>query len=155
MITTSISSVASSGLSTDSIVAFDLVRHSGCEVGGGVDVRAPDSHVGDRANPADGQELGLSIEPPRLDATERVMIEPPQEPVVFLPGMTLVVQPHVVSADRTRRLQVGSLVAVTEDGAEVMQRHPMELSVLNGDTGIVTVGEAKVETDSLAEAEFP
>lgn len=46
-------------------------------------------------------------------------------------------------------------MAVTGDGADVMQRHPMELSVLNGDTGVVAVGEAKVETDSLAEAEFP
>lgn len=69
---------------------------------------------------------GLSLEPPRLDVPELATIRRPQEPIVFEPGMVLVVQPHLLSADRRRGLQVGSAVAVTEAGPQVLQQYPME-----------------------------
>lgn len=69
---------------------------------------------------------GLSLEPPRLDVTDVTTIERPQEPIVFEPGMTMVLQPHILTADRSRGLQLGSLVVITEDGAEALQKHPME-----------------------------
>lgn len=69
---------------------------------------------------------GLSLEPPRLDVPEIATIARPQEPTTFEPGMTVVLQPHVLSPDRRRGLQLGSLVVITEDGAEALQRYPME-----------------------------
>jgi Xaa-Pro aminopeptidase len=69
---------------------------------------------------------GLSIEPPRLDLPEIALIKRPQEPIVFKPGMCMVVQPHVLTADKRRGLQIGSLVVITETGAEALQKYPME-----------------------------
>ncbi|MCC7484793.1 MAG: aminopeptidase P family protein [Burkholderiales bacterium] len=69
---------------------------------------------------------GLTIEPPRLDLLEIALIKRPQEPIVFKPGMCMVVQPHVLTADKRRGLQIGSLVLVTETGAEALQKYPME-----------------------------
>lgn len=71
---------------------------------------------------------GLSLEPPRLDVLEIATIQRPQEPTVFAPGMTMVLQPHILSPDRRRGLQLGSLVVITEDGAEALQRYPMEFA---------------------------
>jgi Xaa-Pro dipeptidase len=68
---------------------------------------------------------GLSIEPPRLDLLEIALIKRPQEPIVFEPGMCMVVQPHVLTADKRRGLQLGSLVVITETGAEALQKYPM------------------------------
>lgn len=75
---------------------------------------------------------GLTIEPPRLDVTARATIQRPQEPTVFAPGMVLVLQPHVLSQDRRRGLQLGSLVVITENGAEALQKYPMEWVCLDG-----------------------
>jgi Xaa-Pro aminopeptidase len=69
---------------------------------------------------------GLSIEPPRLDLLEIALIKRPQEPIVFKPGMCMVVQPHVLTADKRRGLQLGSLVLITETGAEALQTYPMK-----------------------------
>jgi Xaa-Pro aminopeptidase len=69
---------------------------------------------------------GLSIEPPRLDLLEIALIKRPQEPIVFKPGMCMVVQPHVLTADKRRGLQIGSLVLITETGAEALQEYPMK-----------------------------
>jgi len=74
---------------------------------------------------------GLTIEPPRLDVTERATIQRPQEPTVFQPGMTFVVQPHLLSPDQSQGLQVGALIAVTDDGYEVLDPLPMEFAVLD------------------------
>jgi Xaa-Pro dipeptidase len=70
---------------------------------------------------------GLSLEPPRLDVPGVATIQRPQQPVTFEPGMTVVLQPHVLSPDRRRGLQLGSLVAITDDGAEALQRYPMDI----------------------------
>lgn len=69
---------------------------------------------------------GLALEPPRLDVPEVTTIQRPQEPTVFEPGMAVVLQPHILSADRRRGLQVGSLVVITDDGAEALQQYPLE-----------------------------
>jgi Xaa-Pro dipeptidase len=69
---------------------------------------------------------GLSIEPPRLDLPEVALIKRPQEPIVFEPGMCMVVQPHVLTADKRRGVQLGSLVVITESGAEALQKYPMK-----------------------------
>lgn len=113
-----------------------------------VDVRAAADPILERADMWTMDTLvhgwGLSIEPPRLDATERTLIERPPDPVVFVPGMALVVQPHVLSADRTRGLQVGSLVVVTDDGPEVLQRHPMQFGVL--EEGLSSQVDVEIES---------
>lgn len=70
---------------------------------------------------------GLSLEQPRLDVPERTLIARPQRPTTFEPGMTIVVQPNLVTDDKRRGLQIGSVVVITEDGAETLQRYPMEL----------------------------
>lgn len=69
---------------------------------------------------------GLTLEAPRLDVVEVATIARPQQPVVFEPGMTLVLQPHVLSSDRTRGLQLGSLVVIDEAGATALQQYPMD-----------------------------
>jgi Xaa-Pro dipeptidase len=68
---------------------------------------------------------GLTIEPPRLDLPEVAIIKRPQEPIEFKPGMCMVVQPHILSRDEKRGLQLGSLIVVTETGAEALQKYPM------------------------------
>ena len=45
-------------------------------------------------------------------------------------GMTLVVQPNVVTADRRAGVQTGQLVVVTEEGARSLQRFPRGYHVL-------------------------
>lgn len=70
---------------------------------------------------------GLSLEQPRIDVPERTLIDRPQRETVFEAGMTLVVQPNLVTDDKRRGLQVGSVVVITDDGAQVLQQHPMEL----------------------------
>lgn len=69
---------------------------------------------------------GLSIEPPRIDVPEAATIQRPQEPTEFAPGMTMVLQPHVLADDQLRGIQLGSLIAITDGGAEPLQHYPME-----------------------------
>ena len=69
---------------------------------------------------------GLGLEPPRLDVLDVTTIERPQESIVFEPGMTMVLQPHVLSPDKNRGLQLGSLVVITDNGVEALQKHRME-----------------------------
>ena len=69
---------------------------------------------------------GLSLEPPRLDVPEIATIQRHQQPTEFVPGMAIILQPHVLSPDQQRGLQLGSLVVITDDGAEAMQQYPME-----------------------------
>ena len=47
-------------------------------------------------------------------------------PFTIEPGMLLVIQPHVVSADGQRAVQVGNLVVVEQAGARSLQRAPLE-----------------------------
>lgn len=54
------------------------------------------------------------------------MIKRELTPVTFQPGMLLVIQPHVVSADGRRGVQVGNLVAVEAGGARPLQKIPIE-----------------------------
>ncbi|MCC7105096.1 MAG: aminopeptidase P family protein [Chloroflexi bacterium] len=68
---------------------------------------------------------GITIEPPRLDVLEVALIQRPQEPTVFQPGMCMVLQPHVLTPDQRRGLQLGSLVVITEHGAEALQKFPL------------------------------
>jgi Xaa-Pro dipeptidase len=46
----------------------------------------------------------------------------------FAPGMTVVVQPNVVTTDETAGVQTGELLLVTEDGAERL--HAVERGLL-------------------------
>ena len=49
-----------------------------------------------------------------------------QQTRIFPSFMCMVVQPHVLTADKQRGLQIGSLVVITETGAEALQNYPME-----------------------------
>lgn len=49
-----------------------------------------------------------------------------QRPFVFEQGMTVVVQPNVVTKDRRAGVQVGNLVVITETGAEPLHHGPLE-----------------------------
>ena len=68
---------------------------------------------------------GITIEPPRVDLP-CAMIKRELIPVTFEAGMLLVIQPHVVSADGRRGVQVGNLVAVEAGGVRSLQRYPVE-----------------------------
>jgi Xaa-Pro dipeptidase len=49
-----------------------------------------------------------------------------QKPIVFEQGMTVVVQPNVVTEDGRAGVQVGNLLLVTEGGVESLHRCPFE-----------------------------
>ena len=77
---------------------------------------------------------GITIEPPRVDLP-CAMIKRELAPVTFKEGMLLVIQPHVVTADARRGVQVGNLVAVEAAGARSLQKFPMELIRVDGKGG--------------------
>ena len=58
--------------------------------------------------------------PPVLGSRSRMLDEVPE--LTFAPGMTVVVQPNVVTPDETAGVQVGELLLVTEDGVERLHR---------------------------------
>jgi Xaa-Pro aminopeptidase len=68
---------------------------------------------------------GLQIEPPRVDLPGS-LIKRELTPVTFQPGMLIVIQPHIVTADSKAGVQVGNLVVVEERGARSLQKYPME-----------------------------
>jgi hypothetical protein len=68
---------------------------------------------------------GVTIEPPRADLPG-AMIKRELLPFTVAPGMLLVIQPHVVSADGKRAVQVGNLVVCETTGARALQQAPMQ-----------------------------
>lgn len=93
------------------------------------DVRCAASSIGQRGYwtfDALMHGWGTTIEPPRLDVPEIALIKRPQEPIEFQTGMCMVLQPHVLTPDKRRGLQLGSLVVITETGAEALQKYPMK-----------------------------
>jgi len=72
----------------------------------------------------DGYHLE-GIEPPRADLPG-AMIKRELLPFTVQPGMLLVIQPHVVSADGTRAVQVGNLVVCEAAGARSLQQAPIQ-----------------------------
>ena len=68
---------------------------------------------------------GVTIEPPRADLAV-AMIKRELLPFTIAPGMLLVIQPHVVSPDGRRAVQVGNLVVVEKSGARSLQKAPIE-----------------------------
>ena len=69
---------------------------------------------------------GLTIEPPRADLPV-AMIQRELNPFTVEPGMLFVIQPHVVTMDGKRGLQVGNLVVIDPDGARSLQKTDMRL----------------------------
>ena len=67
---------------------------------------------------------GLSIEPPRADLPSAT-IKRELNQFTVMPGMMLVNQPHVISPDGKRGLQVGSLVVIEESGPRALQKVEM------------------------------
>jgi Xaa-Pro aminopeptidase len=67
---------------------------------------------------------GVTIEPPRADLGV-AMIKRELLPFTVEPGMLFVIQPHVVSADGKRGVQVGNLVVCEQNGARSLQQIPM------------------------------
>jgi Xaa-Pro dipeptidase len=63
--------------------------------------------------------------PPVLGSRSRVLAEVPD--FTFEAGMTVVVQPNVVTADETAGVQTGELLLVTGDGAESLHDYPRGL----------------------------
>lgn len=74
---------------------------------------------------------GITIEPPRADLPV-AMIKREWHPFTVEAGMLFVIQPHVISADEMRGVQVGNLVAVEGDGARPLQHAPMDIFVADG-----------------------
>jgi Xaa-Pro dipeptidase len=68
---------------------------------------------------------GVTIEPPRADLPS-AMIKRELLPFTIEPGMLFVIQPHVVSADGRRAVQVGNLVVCEKSGARSLQQAPIE-----------------------------
>ena len=63
--------------------------------------------------------------PPVLGTRSRMLADVPD--FTFAAGMTVVVQPNVVTADETAGVQTGELLLVTEDGAEALHHVPRGL----------------------------
>ena len=68
---------------------------------------------------------GVTIEPPRADLPG-AMIKRELTPFTVAPGMLFVIQPHVVSPDGKRAVQVGNLVVCEASGARSLQQAPIE-----------------------------
>ena len=60
--------------------------------------------------------------PPVLGSRSRTLAPPPD--LTFVPGMTVVVQPNVVTRDERAGVQTGELLLVTQDGAERLHAVP-------------------------------
>lgn len=60
--------------------------------------------------------------PPILGSASRM--NEPLPDMVFETGMTVVVQPNVITTDERAGVQTGALVAITDDGIEVLQKAP-------------------------------
>jgi Xaa-Pro aminopeptidase len=60
--------------------------------------------------------------PPVLGSRSRTLAPPPD--LTFAPGMTVVVQPNVVTRDERAGVQTGELLLVTENGAERLHAVP-------------------------------
>jgi Xaa-Pro aminopeptidase len=67
---------------------------------------------------------GVTIEPPRADLAVAT-IKRELLPFTVRPGMLFVIQPHIVSEDGKRGVQVGNLVACEETGTRSLQKAPM------------------------------
>jgi Xaa-Pro dipeptidase len=67
--------------------------------------------------------------PPVLGSRSRMIEDVPD--FTYEPGMTLVIQPNVITADETAGVQTGELVLVTEDGAERLHQY---------ERGFLTIG---------------
>jgi Xaa-Pro aminopeptidase len=52
--------------------------------------------------------------------------DPLTEEWVFKENMTVVIQPNLTNEDETKCFQLGTCVAIREDGAEVLQEYPVE-----------------------------
>jgi len=63
--------------------------------------------------------------PPVLGSSSRPLTEVPD--FTFEPGMTVVVQPNVVTLDERAGVQTGELVLVTTDGAQSLHEYPRGL----------------------------
>jgi len=68
---------------------------------------------------------GITIEPPRADLS-CAMIKRECLPFTVEENMLFVIQPHIISADEKRGVQVGNLVAIEKSGARSLQKSPME-----------------------------
>jgi Xaa-Pro aminopeptidase len=67
---------------------------------------------------------GVTIEPPRADLPG-ALIKRELKPFTVEPNMLFVVQPHVVSEDGQRGVQVGNLVVCERTGARSLQQAPL------------------------------
>jgi Xaa-Pro aminopeptidase len=67
---------------------------------------------------------GVTIEPPRADLSVAT-IKRELAPFTVRPGMLFVIQPHIVSEDGKRGVQVGNLVACEETGTRSLQKASM------------------------------
>jgi hypothetical protein len=50
----------------------------------------------------------------------------PDPPFTYAKNMVVVIQPNLITADEQMGLQVGSMLLVTEAGAESLHRYPMK-----------------------------
>lgn len=68
--------------------------------------------------------------PPILGSKSRTLEPPPD--MTFLAGMTVVIQPNVITRDQRAGVQTGELVVVTKEGTERLHRAPSGLARIGG-----------------------
>ena len=68
--------------------------------------------------------------PPVLGSRSRMLEAPPD--ITFRAGMTVVIQPNVITPDERAGVQTGELVHVTRDGVERLHRAPPGLARIGG-----------------------
>jgi len=77
----------------------------------------------------DGLLHGFGIGLLEPSVRTRRTVQEPHTPFVFEAGMTVVVQPNVVTLDERAGVQVGNLLHITESGTECLHRVPVQYFV--------------------------
>jgi Xaa-Pro aminopeptidase len=72
--------------------------------------------------------FGIGLLPPTLRT--RRTAHGHHAPLVFEPGMCVVVQPNVVTPDERAGVQLGNLLAITDSGTECLHRVPLQYFVV-------------------------
>ena len=73
---------------------------------------------------------GMGISPPPGGRTRETVLSPHREDFEYQENMVLVVQPNVVDEASGAGLQIGSTVAITADGVEVLTNYPLDFKIV-------------------------
>jgi Xaa-Pro dipeptidase len=73
---------------------------------------------------------GMGISPPPGGRTRKTVLSPHREEFEFQENMVLVVQPNIVDEASGAGLQIGSTVAISADGVEVLTKYPLDFRIV-------------------------